>query len=178
VIVPEGASGQSAAAQFVICFVGDGPKETGGYDLHAKMLAYAREILLYLRPSTVISGLALGFETAAAEAALSMDIPLVAAIACDGWERKWIPSSQAKYKDVLGQARERVVVSPGEFEWEKVASRNRWMVDRSDMSLVLWAGGPKSSAKSALEHSENRNKCMVSLWESWKTYRDEGVFSG
>lgn len=88
----------------------------------------------------VISGMALGTDQVAAMVALSMDIPYVAAVPCDGQSTRWPPKSQALYMFLLESASERIVVSPGPYAVWKMQKRNEYMVDNGDYLAAVWNG--------------------------------------
>lgn len=83
-----------------------------------------------LKPTKIISGMALGVDQWAAFIALKLKIPVLAAVPFEGQETKWIPSAQKTYFKLLDRVSEVIVVSPGQYTAEKMHVRNRWMVDQ------------------------------------------------
>ncbi len=72
----------------------------GGYDLliQLDLLKFSKIVLPQLKPDKVISGMALGFDQAIAEAAYQLKIPYVAAVPFVGQESVWPEEAQIKYK--------------------------------------------------------------------------------
>lgn len=107
-----------------------------------------------IKADKVISGMALGVDQVAAMVALSMDIPYVAAVPCDGQSTRWPAKSQAMYMFLLEQASERIVVSPGPYAAWKMQKRNEYMVDNGDVLAAVWngvAGGTGNCVDYALQ---------------------------
>ena len=63
-------------------------------------------------PLYAISGMALGFDTWAAETCVELGIPFVAALPCDGMDAVWPLPSQERFRGLLSKAQEIHVVSP------------------------------------------------------------------
>lgn len=78
---------------------GHRPPKLGGYDeaVYARLVAFTRRWVDALQPKLVISGAALGFDFALADAAIAAGVPLHLAIPCDTQASKWPPASQRKY---------------------------------------------------------------------------------
>src|SRR5262245_51039450 len=101
----------------IIAATGHRPDKLGGYGPHVlgKTIPIA---LKYLRdPPTVgktevkgvISGMALGWDTAVALAATSLQIPLTCAI-IEGMEKRWPAADQRLYKNILKLAADVVAI--------------------------------------------------------------------
>ena len=56
-----------------------------------------------LNPSEVISGMALGWDMALAQAAINLGIPFIAAVPFIGQENMWIKKTQEYYKELLSK---------------------------------------------------------------------------
>lgn len=128
----------------IVAGTGHRPNKLGGYGAAAaeEWTDLAAYILELWRPTKVISGLALGWDTYLALAAIRVGIPLVGAIPFNGQESMWPPESQAIYNRIQGQCAELVVVCGGKYAPEKMQRRNCWMVDRCDFLLSCWDGSP------------------------------------
>jgi uncharacterized phage-like protein YoqJ len=98
------------------------------------------------RPGLIISGLALGVDTWAAEAARRIHLPYVAAVPFEGQEKVWLEEDQNRYNQLKAAASRVVVVSEGGWKskrdnW-KFQKRNEWIVDNCDYLLAfLWRPG-------------------------------------
>jgi uncharacterized phage-like protein YoqJ len=134
-----------SAVQAKDVFAGTGhrPDKLGGYDpsVSTRLVDLARASLLKYQPGEVVSGMALGWDTALALAAIEVDIPLTAAVPYEGQERKWKPEQKQVFHTILARATTVTVVSPGGYAFWKMQARNEWMVDRATRVLALWNGG-------------------------------------
>lgn len=100
-----------------------------------------------LNATKVISGMALGFDMILAEAALSLGIPVIAAVPFKGQESKWFKSSIARYKRILANPLVTTfIVSDGAYSNHKMQIRNEWMVDNSLEILACWDGSEGGTA--------------------------------
>lgn len=155
---------------FVVCGTGHRPNKIGGYGPvpETKLLRLAQSALAALRdehgPLEVISGMALGWDTALARAALSLEIPFVAAIPFLGQEKMWPSSSQDSYNDLLRESARQIIVCEGKYAPWKMLERNKWMVDNSDLVLALWDGS-KGGTGHCVSYAKEKNKEILNLWE-------------
>lgn len=137
----------------IVAGTGHRMEKLGGYNstTERKVLTVARQAIAELKPSKVISGMALGWDQALALTALENSIPLICAVPLKGFQRKWPMSSQHAFTDILACADEVVYVdelhgyalrgyAPGVYHPAKMNIRNRWMVDNSQMIAALWDG--------------------------------------
>lgn len=85
-----------------------------------------------LKPSLVITGMAIGFDQVVADFCMENNIPFLAAVPFVGQESLWLDPVKASYRNLLDHATEVVVVNTGEYEPWKLMARNQWIVDRSD----------------------------------------------
>ena len=155
---------------------GHRPDKVGGYgdDAFHRLFVVARNELARLNPEEVITGMALGWDQAVAEAAGRLGIPYVAAVPCVGQDRIWPKESQARYNALLTRAKEVKVVTDGPYAAWKMIARNKWMVDNCDEVLALWDGfrGPNGEyvggTGSCVEYATGKKKTIHNAWESWK----------
>ncbi len=131
---------------------GHRPPELGGYDQNPTADAVRErltEILTakqQLHPDLhLVTGLALGAETLAAEAALDAGVPLVVVQPFPDPDSVWPRSSRDRYAQLLGRAGTRVLLErsvPGSKP--KVAAalarRDGWLSKQLDEALVVWDG--------------------------------------
>jgi len=160
-----------ASAEMIIAGTGHRPDKLGGYGpaVASRLLDLARAALMQYRPDKVISGMALGWDTALALAAIELDIPLIAAVPFEGHERKWRPEQKGQYWLILARAAEVVIVSPGGYEAWKMQARNEWMVDHATGVLALWNGGPGGTGN-CVEYARASQVEIVNLWSTWERY--------
>ena len=126
----------------------------------------------------VISGMAEGWDTALAIAALELDLPLVCAIPCEDQEKLWSEDAQAIYRGILSDATRVVLVSSGPYADWKMRARNGWMVDQlkgpHDRLMTLWDGSLGGTANCvSYAMGKNRPGLVDRRWRQWLRYREE-----
>lgn len=136
----------------VVAFTGHRPNKLP-FDVKP-VLAWCLERLEALKPSKVISGMALGVDMLAAAAAVKLHIPFIAAVPFEGQDVLWGESHRETYRKLLAKAEEVVHVSDPGYEAWKMHARNHWMVDRCNLLLAVWdgtAGGTKACVEYAFK---------------------------
>lgn len=145
----------------IIAFTGHRPNKLGGYKLpnptYIKVCSAIDAALQEFKPEKIISGMALGIDQWAANIAVKLNIPFIAAIPFAGQEGKWPESSQKTFHALLNKAAEQVIVSPGAYEVAKLQVRNEWMVDRCDLLIAVW-DGTKGGTGNCVEYAKSVNK--------------------
>jgi len=135
----------------------------GGYDethpFYTWLRNEIRNKISQLKPSEIITGMALGVDQIVAEIAIELNIPFVAAVPFEGQESKWPQSSKEKYDQLLRKAEEVVIVSEDGYAAWKMQKRNEWIVDNSDAILGIWSG-LKGGTGNCLEYAEKKNKTI------------------
>ena len=96
-------------------------------------------ILTEIKPTSIISGMADGWDIALAKSSLNLNIPLAAAIPFHGHEKK------GEYQDILNNTLTSAyyICSEGGYEVWKLHRRNEWMADRANLMLAFWDGNKK-----------------------------------
>ena len=122
----------------------------------------AKSVLLNLNPTSVITGLAIGWDTLIANLCIELDIPFIAAVPFKGQEAYWSATDQKHYNDLLMQAKDVVIVSPGGMSGWKYQVRNKYIVDNSDMMLFFYSGAP-SGTKNCFDYAEKQGKRYVRI---------------
>ena len=153
---------------YIIAGTGHRPPKLGGYSeaALAKLISFAGIHLKKIKPTTVISGMALGWDTALACAALELDIPLIAAIPFKGQELMWPTGSQERYTRLLSEVSELVIVSSGGYSVQAMQERNEYMVNNSDLVLALHNGSPGGTGN-CVRYANKINKPIKNLWDEW-----------
>lgn len=158
-------------------FTGHRPARLGGYDerlpvwVNLRKVLY-RETLEAVKQGfyTFISGMALGYDTIAAEVVLELreqlpdlGIELVAAVPFEGQERKWPAASQARYRGLLAKADYvHTVCTPGFAPW-KMHRRNEWIVDNCSLLLALWDGIEDGGTFRCVEYAKRVGREVVTI---------------
>lgn len=104
---------------------------------------------------TYYCGMALGFDTVTAELLLELkknyQVKICACVPCADQDKKFSDAQKAKYKEILSQCDEKVVLSESYYSGCMYV-RNRYMVDRADLVLAYLntdAGGTAYTVKYA-----------------------------
>lgn len=152
----------------IVAGTGHRPEKVGGYthDATARLILFARTWLQEHRPDKVISGMALGWDQALAQAAVDMGIPFVAAVPFKGFECRWPMSSQEKFWKLLDRAIEVKIVHsyPGTVAMQL---RNQWMVNRCDLLLALWDGS-WGGTFNCIQYANKHGRQIENLWLKWQ----------
>lgn len=139
------------------------------------LMQFVRRCLRRLKPTRVISGMALGWDQALAAAAVWEEIPFDAYVPFAGQESRWPASSQRRYRELLAKAADVVICSPGGYHPGKMQHRNERMVDMCDVLLALWNGTPGGTANCVAyaERSikEGRALTVHNVWSAWERSR-------
>lgn len=154
----------------ILAGTGHRPNKLGGYspEVFARLVSLAEAALIKYQPTQVISGMALGWDQALAQASINLHIPLLAAVPFLGQESQWPEQSQAVYRTLLAQAAVHIV-SPGGYVPRKMQVRNEWMVDLSTDVLALW-NGSSGGTGNAIQYARKQGKPIINLWSSWAKY--------
>lgn len=152
----------------ILSATGHRPDKLGGYSYEVtnKLTELAEQYLDEVTPDKIISGMALGWDMAWANAGIRLGYPVIAAVPFEGQESMWRNESKRDYFKLLDQCSEIVYVNaPGYAVW-KMQSRNEWMVDNSDMVVALWDGS-KGGTANCIRYANKVNKPIVNLWERY-----------
>lgn len=151
----------------IVAATGHRPDKLGGYskDVSRRLRTMAADFMRARKPTKVISGMALGWDQAWAEAAIELHIPFIAAVPFAGQERRWPESSQSLYRTTIGYADE--IVTIGDYySAGAMQKRNEWMVDNSDLVVALWDGSFGGTCN-CLAYLDKKKKRYVNLWPQW-----------
>jgi uncharacterized phage-like protein YoqJ len=156
----------------VVTGTGHRPSKLGGFkpDLHLTLYQFLIPWLQSLQPCGVISGMALGFDLALAEAASQLKIPFVAAVPFKGQESIWPENSQRLYKQLLSQANKVIIISPTGYSPVAMRLRNRWMCNKADIVLALWNGESGSGTANCLRYATSLKLTIINTWQQWQDY--------
>lgn len=156
----------------ILAGTGHRPDKLGGYYAPARcrLQDFAMHILPKYRPDIVISGMALGWDTALAYAAYSHKIPVHAYIPFKGQETRWPQGDRQTYRDFLDRAEKVVVCSDGEYVVWKMQERNKQMVDNATAVLALWNGTSGGTAN-CVDYASKKGVEIINVWDEWCEYR-------
>jgi len=154
------------AGKKVRCGTGHRPAKLGGEWLMngpvSKGIRQAiRCYLLTDCPDAVISGMAIGFDMMWAEEALSLKIPVTAALPFVGQEIRWRPEQIARYRWILANPLVTpIVCAPGEYSVHKMLNRDQWMIDntpRPDGKLLACWDGSSGGTRNTVIYARRKN---------------------
>lgn len=155
---------------------GHRPDKLGGYDplVTKRVNEFAIRALRHYQPSTVISGMAQGWDMALAQAAVTLGIPFHAYVPFEGQELVWPSATRLYYKALLEQAQHVVICSPGGYSPAAMQRRNIQMVNACDFLLALWDGSPGGTAN-CINYAQFMNRPMFNAWGLFTTEGDFDV---
>jgi uncharacterized phage-like protein YoqJ len=146
----------------VITITGHRPPKLGGYDLNNEenlFISYRTHLALKrLKPSIVISGMALGADQMAVVECLRLGIPYIVCLPFLGQESMWPLKAQNLYHKLLDKALKIEVVSEGKYEAWKMQARNERMVDSCDLVLGIWDGIKDGGTWNCLRYAQLTKK--------------------
>jgi ribonuclease HI len=155
----KGAGGPALPDGHIVLITGLRPPELGGYAPNLTwdaVRAKISEALRYLAGEhddlVVVTGMGLGTEQLAAEAAIDASVPFVAAPAHPGFDRVWPAESRERYRALLDNAVEEVVFenrSPAtkQLAGAMASRRDAWLAKSADEAIVVHDGEDERTEK-------------------------------
>ena len=120
----------------------------------------------------VISGMALGFDQAFAQAAINLHLPLIAAVPFVGQERLWQGKSKFYWKYLIDYASldGEVHYLSEHYSAKALINRNHWMVDRCDQVLACYNGIGTSGTASCVNYANLKMKPVTNIWDDFMEF--------
>lgn len=113
------------------------------------------QLLSELKPEKCISGIAIGFDTLAAEICIKLNIPFIAAVPFYGQEKVWPDFAKERYNKLLKWANEvKYVCSPGYAAW-KMQKRNEWIVNNCELLIAAWDGKESGGTYNCIKYAKD-----------------------
>lgn len=148
----------------IVAFTGHRPNKLGGYRLpnptYIHVCQQIEKTLLELKPTKVISGMALGIDQWAANISYRLGIPFIAAVPFVGQEGAWPEESQKVYRKLIKLACETIIVCEGNYQASKMQIRNQWMTDRCDTLIAVWDGTPGGTSN-CINYAKSINRNII-----------------
>ena len=154
----------------IIAGTGHRPIKLGGDAVQGRLVDLAVAVLKRHEPTAVISGMALGWDQALADAAVRFGIPLHAMVPFEGQEDPWPEYLQTHYHNLLKAAAKVTIVTEGGYTAAAMQKRNVWMVDQCDLVVALWNGSEGGTAH-CVRYAERVGKPVKNYWSAWVKYR-------
>jgi ribA/ribD-fused uncharacterized protein len=161
--------------KFVLTVTGHRPPKLGGYGDKAfnTLVKLGISQLKAIRPDEVITGMALGWDQAIAEACMYLNIPFVAAIPTSKQSIRWFPQSVVDYERRLSEASQVVNVSKllhGDNEVytaKSMQERNMFMVDNCQAVLALWDGS-SGGTDNCIRYCKTKDVLIANCWNQFE----------
>jgi uncharacterized phage-like protein YoqJ len=157
----------------IIGATGHRPKTLGGFypQVQARLNRLARMYLERERPDKVVSGMALGWDTAFANIALQLNIPFIAAIPFPQQADIWPPAQKEMWEYLRSKA-EREIVSYDRFSMHAFHKRNETIVDESTEIAALWNGNSGSGTAHCISCARRRGLAVINLYSEYAALAD------
>lgn len=166
---------------------GHRPNKLGGYNTRAesRRVALAIAVLKHQKPSHVITGMALGWDMAIAEAAAQLNIPYTAVIPFHGQETRWNKNDQQRYHRLLNSASDIIHVTdintyqnpqtPRPHIGKALNDRNKYMLrllknnltNGGDGILAALHDGSDGGTGNCIRYAQERDLPIINYWTSW-----------
>ena len=165
----------------IFCGTGHRPDKLGGYGEAAfeNLRKIAREHLdcmVNLYPKVeVVSGMALGWDLALAQAAFDLSIWYTAAIPCDNQCDRWPPASRKLWAKLINRSHNTVLVTPGPYKPEVMQIRNEWMVDNSSYVIAMYDGSAGGTCN-CIKYANKMGRSITNLYPKYLATTSEGIF--
>lgn len=153
----------------LIAATGHRPNKLGGYGVkvYRDLVRLAEAYIDLAKPSGIISGMALGWDQAWADAGINKGVPVHAAVPFIGQESRWPKESQDNFNRILQQCASVTIVCDGAYSAQKMQTRNEWMADKADRICALW-DGTSGGTGNCVRYVKSINKPLDNLWEALK----------
>lgn len=153
----------------ILSATGHRPDKLGGYSpkVSDAIFCTAFHGLQSIAPSEVITGMAIGWDMAVAEAAYLLGIPFKAYVPFEGQESKWPRASQTLYGNLLYKAAEVVICCDGGYAGWKMQRRNTMMMDDGDEVFALYNGDETGGTHNAIVYANGKGMKIHNQWEQW-----------
>jgi len=158
----------------MLAVTGHRPDKLGGYSPEAdrKLRAFARELLPLLLSAleerVVITGMALGWDQAIAQACVELKIPFIAAVPFPEQADRWPEPSRVRWAGLCHQAFEIHTVC-GSYSGANLQTRNEWMVDRCGYLAALWSSAPGGTAN-CVRYANRLARPVINVWPHWQAF--------
>ena len=153
----------------IVGFTGHRPKSLPGtYSSSTYLALYdtANFLLSYYRPQAVISGMALGWDSAVAKCAIDREIDLIAAIPFNGQEKRWFKADRDRYLQLLNRASHVEIVGGDNYSPQTMQLRNQWIVERCDCLIALCNRATGGTAN-CINYALSLNRPTFNCWQTF-----------
>jgi uncharacterized phage-like protein YoqJ len=114
----------------------------------------------------VVAGMAQGWDTLAARAAIKFKVPFTAAIPWKGHGQGWPREHLDAFRELCMQAERAVIVcDTDEYRPWVYQKRDEWMVDNSAVLITAWDGIREGGTWNTIQYAIKRQRKMVHIYE-------------
>ena len=150
----------------IVAFTGPRPQNCGGFVIpnptYNTIIKSIKTFLNEEKPDEIISGFALGVDLWAAWIAISLNIPVIAAIPFKGQEKLWNAADQEKYNKLLSKAKNVKIIS-GMSNKKAFLDRNEWMIDNCDLLCAVHGDIPSNGTQHAINYAKSIDRPIKHL---------------
>lgn len=140
--------------------------------VYEALVSIAQEYLENMEVRGVLTGMAIGWDQAVADACIILGIPFVAAIPFKGQDRKWPHAGRVKYRKILENAAQSRTISKGGYTVDKMMIRNDWIIDNSEGILTLFnEKGQAGGTWQAIISAKRKGLDITNVWDTWTERR-------
>ncbi len=152
----------------IVAGTGHRPERLGGYgqDVFQRLVDLGHAYIVNKRPTSIISGMALGWDQALAQAAIDCGVPFIAALPGQNQPSRWPEEAKARWELLLSKAASSVCLE-SHVTPRSLDRRNQWMVDHCDRMVALYDGG-WGGTFNCLEYAKRKKKPVDNLWGLWE----------
>lgn len=134
------------------------------------LVELAEEYLRKLKPALVITGMALGWDTAIALACVRLGLPFLSALPFPKQASRWPQKDQDRHAFLLKRAALVVVIGSNELADADIRAamqwRNEFMVDHAQLVLACFDGSAGGTAN-CVEDARAQGKTIVNTYSRW-----------
>lgn len=134
---------------------------------HLLLVSFACHILRKHNVEEAISGMALGWDQAVADACILLGIPFIAAIPFKNHGNNWPKASRDHHAELLKSAK-KVETCKGYIH------RDHWMVDHGQKLIALDKGLPESGTGQTVEYARVKigAENIIHVWQDWLEFNN------
>lgn len=141
----------------------------GEFNHEEKLFNFAMKSIAELKPQEVLTGMAIGWDMAVADACLFLNVPYVTAIPFEGQEAKWSTEQKERYFFIRKFAKKELIFGT-HFASNLYFMRNHWLVDNCDELLAMWDGHPKGGTYRTVEYAKKQGRPTKNLWSEYTQF--------
>lgn len=165
---------RSEHKKLTFCVTGHRPKRLGGYSkrIKEKLLEVALDqIKSFIKEDeTVLTGMALGWDTAIAMACMITNTSFTAVVPFKGQEKLWPNADIEAYNYLLDKASKVEILSNAAYSPHLMFNRDKWMVDRSDAIISLFDGECYGGTYETLRYAKKKGIVHMEAWSYWNAW--------